>query len=83
MTHQCSKLIGLDQEDHEHSEILICRMCRSPNVVLSKDSVSRIHFIQCNVCKSSRSLHFNILYIPVNYRYGPDDNCKWVKVELE
>ena len=82
MTDQCSKLIDLCKEDHENSEILVCRMCRSPNVVLTKDSVSRIYFTQCNICDSSKSLHYNTLYIPVNYRSG-EVKCKWVKVELD
>jgi translation initiation factor 2 subunit 2 len=38
------------------SEYVTCRMCRSPNTVLTRDSVSRLYFVNCNDCSSSRSV---------------------------
>lgn len=38
------------------SEYITCQMCRSPNTVLSRDSTSRLHFVNCNDCSSSRSV---------------------------
>lgn len=31
-------------------------MCRSFNTILTKDSVSRLHFVECDDCKSSKSV---------------------------
>ncbi|KAL7471051.1 hypothetical protein ACHAXS_011327 [Conticribra weissflogii] len=37
-------------------EYVTCQMCRSPNTELTRDSGSRLHFIQCRDCGSSRSV---------------------------
>jgi translation initiation factor 2 subunit 2 len=37
-------------------EYVTCEMCRSPNTDLNKDSGSRLHFLKCNDCGSSRSV---------------------------
>mmetsp|Transcript_1077 Transcript_1077/g.1339 ORF Transcript_1077/g.1339 Transcript_1077/m.1339 type:complete len:266 (+) Transcript_1077:63-860(+) len=37
-------------------EYVTCQMCRSPNTTLTKDSVSRLYFIHCQDCGSSRSV---------------------------
>ncbi len=31
-------------------------MCRSFNTTLTKDSVSRLHFVECEDCRSSKSV---------------------------
>lgn len=33
-----------------------CNMCRSPNTEMEKDQVSRLHFLKCKNCGSSRSV---------------------------
>eukprot|EP00608_Synchroma_pusillum_P006103 CAMPEP_0198424870 /NCGR_PEP_ID=MMETSP1452-20131203/4168_1 /TAXON_ID=1181717 /ORGANISM="Synchroma pusillum, Strain CCMP3072" /LENGTH=267 /DNA_ID=CAMNT_0044145223 /DNA_START=71 /DNA_END=874 /DNA_ORIENTATION=+ len=37
-------------------EYVTCQMCRSPNTTLTRDSVSRLYFVNCNDCGSSRSV---------------------------
>ncbi|KAG7347347.1 translation initiation factor eIF-1A [Nitzschia inconspicua] len=37
-------------------EYVTCEMCRSPNTDLKKDPGSRLYFLQCNDCGSSRSV---------------------------
>ena len=37
-------------------EYVTCKMCRSPNTDLTKDSVSRLFFCHCKECGSSRSV---------------------------
>jgi len=37
-------------------EYVTCQMCRSPNTTLTRDSVSRLYFINCQDCGSSRSV---------------------------
>jgi translation initiation factor 2 subunit 2 len=37
-------------------EYVTCEMCRSPNTDLNKDPGSRLYFLQCNDCGSSRSV---------------------------
>jgi len=37
-------------------EYVTCKMCRSPNTELTKDSVSRLYFMRCEDCGSSRSV---------------------------
>jgi translation initiation factor 2 subunit 2 len=37
-------------------EYVTCQMCRSFNTNLTKDSVSRLHFVHCQDCGSSRSV---------------------------
>ena len=37
-------------------EYVTCKMCRSPNTELTKDSVSRLFFCKCKDCESSRSV---------------------------
>ena len=37
-------------------EYVTCKMCRSPNTTLTKDSVSRLYFMHCDDCGSSRSV---------------------------
>mmetsp|Transcript_1812 Transcript_1812/g.2520 ORF Transcript_1812/g.2520 Transcript_1812/m.2520 type:complete len:228 (-) Transcript_1812:121-804(-) len=37
-------------------EYVACQMCRSFNTTLTKDSVSRLFFVQCQDCGSSRSV---------------------------
>lgn len=34
-----------------------CSMCHSPNTTLSKDSVTRLVFLECNVCSVKRSVN--------------------------
>ena len=38
------------------SEYITCQMCRSPNTTLTRDSVSRLYFVHCQDCGSSRSV---------------------------
>ncbi len=38
------------------SEYVTCKMCRSPNTELTKDTVSRLFFCRCKDCGSSRSV---------------------------
>mmetsp|Transcript_17324 Transcript_17324/g.25434 ORF Transcript_17324/g.25434 Transcript_17324/m.25434 type:complete len:248 (-) Transcript_17324:199-942(-) len=37
-------------------EYVTCQMCRSPNTELNKDQGSRLHFLNCHDCGSSRSV---------------------------
>ena len=37
-------------------EYVTCQMCRSPTTTLTRDSVSRLYFIHCQDCGSSRSV---------------------------
>ena len=37
-------------------EYVTCKMCRSPQTELTKDSVSRLYFMHCKECGSSRSV---------------------------
>ena len=37
-------------------EYVTCQMCRSPQTTLTRDSVSRLYFIHCQDCGSSRSV---------------------------
>lgn len=37
-------------------EYVACQMCRSPNTTLTKDPVTRLHFLQCNSCGAKRSV---------------------------
>lgn len=77
------KLIDPCDLVHENTDLLICTMCRSPNVVLSQDSVSRLYFIHCEKCNSSRTTSYKILYVPLNYAYGGKPQCKYIKIELD
>jgi len=38
------------------SEYITCQMCRSPNTELTRDSVTRLYFVTCQDCGSSRSV---------------------------
>lgn len=38
------------------AEYVTCKMCRSANTTMTKDSVSRLHFLNCQDCGSSRSV---------------------------
>ncbi|CCI50285.1 unnamed protein product [Albugo candida] len=38
------------------TEYVTCQMCRSPNTTLTRDSVSRLYFVHCQECGSSRSV---------------------------
>ncbi len=44
-------------------EYVTCRMCRSPDTTLTRDAVTRLHFLHCNICASSRSV------APINASY--------------
>jgi translation initiation factor 2 subunit 2 len=37
-------------------EYVTCHMCRSPNTTFSRDNVSRLYFVHCQDCGSSRSV---------------------------
>jgi translation initiation factor 2 subunit 2 len=37
-------------------EYVTCKMCHSPTTTMTKDSVSRLNFMHCEACSSSRSL---------------------------
>mmetsp|Transcript_7750 Transcript_7750/g.15119 ORF Transcript_7750/g.15119 Transcript_7750/m.15119 type:complete len:219 (+) Transcript_7750:98-754(+) len=37
-------------------EYVTCRMCRSPETSLSRDPMTRLYFIECQVCGSKRSV---------------------------
>ncbi len=37
-------------------EYVICNECNKPNTVLTKDPITRLSFIKCDECKSSRSV---------------------------
>jgi len=37
-------------------EYVTCRMCRSPETVLNRDSVTRLYFMECETCGSKRSV---------------------------
>ncbi|CAN0417297.1 unnamed protein product, partial [Laminaria digitata] len=37
-------------------EYVTCQMCRSPNTTLTRDPVSRLFFVHCQDCGSSRSV---------------------------
>jgi translation initiation factor 2 subunit 2 len=37
-------------------EYVACTTCRSPNTTLTRDSVSRLYFVHCQSCGSSRSV---------------------------
>lgn len=37
-------------------EYVACTTCKSPNTALSRDSVSRLYFVHCQSCGSSRSV---------------------------
>ena len=37
-------------------EYVTCEMCRSPNTVLEKNSATRLHFLECSDCGSTRSV---------------------------
>mmetsp|Transcript_8347 Transcript_8347/g.7474 ORF Transcript_8347/g.7474 Transcript_8347/m.7474 type:complete len:239 (-) Transcript_8347:64-780(-) len=37
-------------------EYVQCQMCRSFNTKLTRDSVSRLHFVECEDCKSTKSV---------------------------
>ena len=39
-------------------EYVICQMCKSFNTTLTRDSVSRLHFVQCQVTEFTRTLIF-------------------------
>lgn len=38
------------------TEYVSCQMCRRPNTTLTRDSVSRLYFVHCQDCGSSRSV---------------------------
>ena len=38
------------------NEYVMCSMCRSPKTTLTKDQVSRLYFMHCSACGSSRSV---------------------------
>lgn len=37
-------------------EYVVCQMCRNFNTSLTRDSVSRLYFVSCHDCGSSRSV---------------------------
>lgn len=37
-------------------EYVTCHMCRNPETTLTRDSVTRLYFLQCESCGSSRSV---------------------------
>lgn len=37
-------------------EYVTCHMCRNPETSLTRDSVTRLYFIQCESCGSRRSV---------------------------
>jgi len=37
-------------------EYVTCKACRSPNTTLTKDSVSRLYFMQCEECGAGKSV---------------------------
>lgn len=37
-------------------EYVACSTCRSPNTDLTRDAVSRLYFVHCKSCGSSRSV---------------------------
>lgn len=37
-------------------EYVSCSMCRNPETTLTRDSVTRLYFIQCESCNSRRSV---------------------------
>jgi translation initiation factor 2 subunit 2 len=37
-------------------EYVTCHMCRNPDTILSRDSVTRLYFLQCESCGSRRSV---------------------------
>ncbi len=38
------------------NEYVMCHMCRNPETTLTRDSVTRLYFIQCENCSSRRSV---------------------------
>lgn len=39
------------------TDYVACSMCRSPNTTLSKDSVTRLVYLECNACSCRRSVN--------------------------
>jgi len=37
-------------------DYVTCNMCRNPDTTLTRDSVTRLHFVQCESCNSRRSV---------------------------
>mmetsp|Transcript_24058 Transcript_24058/g.37858 ORF Transcript_24058/g.37858 Transcript_24058/m.37858 type:complete len:168 (-) Transcript_24058:164-667(-) len=37
-------------------EYVTCRMCRSPETTLSRDPMTRLYFLECQICGSRRSV---------------------------
>ncbi len=37
-------------------DYVICNSCNKPNTTLIKDSITRIYFLKCEICLSSRSV---------------------------
>eukprot|EP00656_Telonema_subtile_P036179 TRINITY_DN4013_c0_g5_i1.p1 TRINITY_DN4013_c0_g5~~TRINITY_DN4013_c0_g5_i1.p1 ORF type:complete len:323 (-),score=131.10 TRINITY_DN4013_c0_g5_i1:229-1197(-) len=37
-------------------EYVLCKLCKSPDTVLTKDSNTRLYFMKCNTCNASRSV---------------------------
>lgn len=37
-------------------EYVTCKACRSPNTSMTKDSVSRLYFMQCEECGAGKSV---------------------------
>lgn len=38
-------------------EYVSCYMCRNPDTYIIKDSITRLSFLNCNLCKSTRSVN--------------------------
>jgi translation initiation factor 2 subunit 2 len=38
-------------------EYVCCYMCRNPDTYITRDSLSRVSFLHCNLCKSKRSVN--------------------------
>jgi len=38
------------------TEYVTCQMCKNPETTLTRDSVTRLYFVQCESCKSRRSV---------------------------
>ncbi len=37
-------------------EYVTCHMCRNPETTLSRDSMTRLYFLKCESCSSTRSV---------------------------
>lgn len=77
-----SKILNKDELDYE-LPFLNCNWCPNKDVVLAKDPVSRIYFIDCANCKHQNWLsHLDkFIYVPIKYR-TEDKLYRYIKVEL-